>query len=181
MVWTPEIGTHALVNRLGEAGSIEVLVRLLGGSVSLGDLVWAPYRRVLLDIGDGHAEQLMADESGRRLVYWPRVWAARALAYMGNKGVATALLAALGDTHWRVRMTAVQTIGRLGIDGATPQLLERLDDEHPRVRSATVLALERVGSEEAVERLLQQTATGSERSRAERAAARILGRATNPS
>lgn len=180
MAWTPEIGTHSLVNRLGEASSVEILVRLLGGSVPMGDLVLAPYRRVLLDIGDGHAERLMADESGRRLVHWPRAWAARALAYVGNKDVGTALLAALGDAHWRVRMTAIQTIGRLGIEGATPQLLGRLDDEHPRVRSATVLALERVGSERAVERLLQQAATGSERSRAERAAARIIERATNP-
>jgi HEAT repeat protein len=76
-------------------------------------------------------------------------------------------------------MTAIQTIGRLGIEGATPRLLEGLDDDHPRVRSATVLALERVGTDEAVERLLRQPATGSERSRAERAATRIIERPTN--
>lgn len=180
MAWTPDAGTRALVNRLGEAGSLEVLVRLLGGSVPGRDSVWAPYRSVLIDIGDGHAERLMSDESGRRLAYWPRVWAARALAYVGSKEAGSALLAALGDDHWRVRMTAIQTIGRLGIEGATPRLLKRLDDEHPRVRSATVLALERVGTEEAVDRLLQQPGTGSERNRAERAAMRIIERSANP-
>lgn len=167
------------MNQLGEAGSLKVLARLLSGSVPGRDMVWAPYRSVLLDIGNGHAERLMSDKSGQRLDYWPRVWAARALAYVGSKEPRSALLTALGDDHWRVRMTAIQTIGRLGIEGATPQLLERLDDDHPRVRSATVLALERVGTDEAVERLLRQPATGSERSRAERAATRIIERPTN--
>lgn len=169
------------MNRLGEAGAVDILFRLLGGTVPERDLVWAPYRGVLLDIGDGHAERLMSDESGRRLDYWPRVWAARALAYVGSKAAGSALLAAFGDDHWRVRMTAIQTVGRRGIEGATLQLLERLNDEHPRVRSAAVLALERVGTEEGVEPLLQRWATGSERTRAERAVARIIERADDAS
>ena len=74
-----------LVSRLGETGSLNVLVRLLEGSVPGPDLVLAPHRSVLIDIGDGHAERLMSDDSGQRLSYWPRVWAARALAYVGNK------------------------------------------------------------------------------------------------
>jgi HEAT repeat protein len=165
-----------MANRLGQAGAVDVLVRLLNGTVPAQELVWAPYRRVLLDIGDGHAERLMADESGRRLDYWPRVWAARALAYVGTKDAGSALLTALRDDHWRVRMTAIQTIGRLGIEDAIRELLERLDDEHPRVASAAVLALERVGNEEAVEGLLQWGATDRQRNRAERAVARIMAR-----
>jgi len=176
MAWTPQVGLTTLVNRLGEAGAVDVLVRLLAGTVRGPDLVLTPYRGVLLDIGDGHAERLMSDESGRRLDYWPRVWAARALAYVGNKTAGSALLAALGDDHWRVRMMAIQTVGRLGIEGATLELVDRLNDEHPRVRSAAVLALERVGTEEAVDRLLRQWATGSQRTRAERAVARIIER-----
>lgn len=165
------------MNRLGAAGAVDVLVLLLKGTVPESDLVWAPYRGVLVDIGDGHAERLMSDESGKRLGYWPRVWAARALAYVGMKEADSALLAAFADDHWRVRMTAIQTVGRLGIEGATLELLERLNDEHPRVRSAAILALERVGTEEAVEPLLRRWATGSQRTRAERAVARILERA----
>lgn len=166
-----------MADRLGEAGAVDVLVRLLDGKVPEAELGRPPYRGVLLDIGGGHAERLMSDESGRRLDYWPRVWAARALAYVGTKDVTLKLLIALGDDHWRVRMTSIQTIGRLGIEGATPELLERLDDEHPRVASAAVLALERVGTEDAVERLLQWSSTGRQRSRAERAVARIIERA----
>lgn len=168
-----------LAKRLGDTGAVEVLVRLLGGRVPEGDLVWAPYRDVLLDIGDGHAERLMSDGSGRRLGYWPRVWAARALAYVGSSESGSALIAALGDGHWRVRMTATQTIGRLGIEGVTPQLLEGLNDEHARVRSAAILALERVGTEEALPQLLRQPVTAGERARADRAMARILERANS--
>ena len=168
-----------MAQRLGKTHSVEMLTRLLGGAVSADDLVWAPYRTVLLDIGDGHAERLMSDESGRRLVYWPQVWAARALAYVGDTETGPALLAALDHEHWRVRMTATQTIGRLGIEGATSHLLQGLSDQHQRVRSASVLALQRVGTEGAVERLLQQPVTGIERSRTERAAAMILDRSAN--
>lgn len=177
MAWTPRDGSRSLANRLGEADAVDVLVRLLGGKVPEHELVWAPYRGVLLDIGDGHAERLMSDESGRRLGYWPRVWAARALAYVGTRDAGPALLLALGDGHWRVRMMAIQTIGRLGIDGATSDLLDRLGDEHPRVASAALLALERVGTEDAVEGILQWSAAGRQEDRAERAVARIIARA----
>ena len=166
------------MNRLGETEAVEVLVRLLTGLVPPHELMWAPYDRVLRDIGDGHAEGLMADESGRSLVYRPRVWAARALAYVGNTDVGPALVAAADDDHWRVRMTAIQTIGRLGIEGTTTHLLEHLNDEHPRVRAAPILALERVGTAEAVGRLVGLSATGAEQSRAEQAAATIIDRGT---
>lgn len=180
MAWTPRDGSRSLANRLGEADAVDVLVRLLSGGVPERDLLWAPYRGVLLDIGDGHAERLMVDESGRRLDYWPRVWAARALAYVGTTDAGPALLAALGDEHWRVRMTAIQTIGRLGIDDATSALVACLKDEHPRVASAAILALERVGKEEAVEGLLQLDAKDSRREPVERAVARIIEREDNP-
>ncbi len=177
MGWTPAVGARALLERLGDTATTEVLVRLLAGEAASGDLAWTPYRRVLLDIGDGHAERLMSDESGRRLAYWPRVWAARALGYVGDQTSGKPLLSALADVHWRVRMMATQSIGVLGLHGATRGLLERLDDEHPRVRSAAILALERVGGEEAIERLLQG-AVETERHRVERAVARILERTT---
>lgn len=170
------MGAKTLLARLGDTATVEVLVRLLAGEVAPGELAWPPYRSVLLDIGDGHAERLMSDTSGQRLVYWPRVWAARALIYVGDRAAGTPLLSALADDHWRVRMTATQAIGSLPIHGATRRLLERLDDAHPRVRSAAVLALERVGSEEAIERLLQRQAC-PEQHRVERAVARIVERA----
>lgn len=167
-----------LVNRLGEDAAVDNLTRLLGGEVPLQQLVWAPYRNVLVDIGDGHAEGLMSDESGRRLDYWPRVWAARALSYVGSTDAGRALVAALGDDHWRVRMMATQAIGRLGIEDATHALIGCLGDDHPRVRSAAVLPLQRVGTLEAVDGLLQQreSETESHRIRVEQAVAKIIDR-----
>jgi hypothetical protein len=174
MGWTPGVGAKTLSSRLGKTAALDALTRLLAGEVRDEDLVWDPYRSILLDIGDGHAESLMADETGGRLVYWPRAWAARALAYIGGERVGPALLAALADDHWRVRMNAAQAIGRLGIEGATSSLVRRLDDDHGRVRAAAVLALERVGTEDAVKPLLDRD--DQNRGRIERAVANILDR-----
>lgn len=179
MGWTPAVGAQALLARLGHDEAETVLVGLMAGEVPVYDCVVPPHRFALLDIGDGHAERLMADESGRRLVYWPRVWAARALAYVGSTAVGPQLAAATHDEHWRVRMTATQTIGRLGIEGLTDSLVERLDDPHPRVRSAALLALERVGSEDALQRVSRLLA-GTDRHRAERTIAAILDRTETP-
>jgi HEAT repeat protein len=176
MGWSPEMGAHTLVGRLGEDRAQEVLVRLLAGEVTPAELVWGVYRSVLLDIGDGHAEQLMEDMSGERLVYWPRAWAARALGYIGTAAVGPSLVAALSDDYWRVRMNAARAIGAGEIEGATRQLVARLADPHPRVRAAAVLALERVGSEDAIQPLLGHGTGAHDRSRAERAVERILSR-----
>jgi len=157
-----------------------VLSLLLAGDVPPAEQSVDPYRQVLLDIGNGHAERLMSDESGKRLAYWPKVWAGRSLAYVGRTDVGPQLRSASCDAHWRVRMTAVQSIGRLGIDGLTAALVERLDDHHRRVRAAALLALERVGTGDAIETLSRAAASpergGSERLAAERAVARILER-----
>lgn len=177
MGWTPASGTGTLVTRLGENDAVGILLRLMRGDDPLDELVWPPYRPVLIDIGNGHAEQLLSDETGQRLAYWPRVWAARSLAYVGSKDAGPSLMIALDDPHWRVRMTAIQTLGRLGIDDVTTQLIPALDDKHARVRSAAVLALERVGDADAVEYLARHLASTNDRRRAERAMAKILERA----
>ena len=153
MSWSPAIGTMSLVERLGKRDTLDVLVTLLAGEASGPDLVWSSYREVLLDIGNGHANRLMADTTGTRLSYWPRVWAARSLAYLGDMAAIESLVEALGDGHWRVRMTAIQTLGRLGAEGVSSELILGLADEHRRVREATVLALGRVGDEQALQRL----------------------------
>lgn len=154
MSWTPASGAKSLVSRLGRDDAIDRLIVILRGEVDPADLAWPPYREVLLDIGNGHAQRLLTDESGERLDYWPRVWAARALAYIGSEAERQALVGSLTDSHWRVRMTGAQTLGRLGIGGATSNLLVALDDGHPRVRSAALVALGRVGDAGALARLV---------------------------
>jgi hypothetical protein len=143
VAWTPARGTSDLIAREGHHQAITKLTRLLDGKVTGSDLCHEPWRSVLLAIGDGHAERLMNDPSGDRLVYWPRSWAGRALAYAGDLSVAPFLVAAATDDHWRVRMTAVQSLGRLGVAGVGGTLRAALDDEHPRVRAAAALALRR--------------------------------------
>lgn len=108
---------------------------------------------MLADIGDRHATRLLTDPTGERLVYWPRAWAARSLAYLDDHRARPDLLDALGDEHWRVRMNSVQTLGRLGLHDVTADLIAMLDDEHERVRAAAAVALGRVGGPEAIETL----------------------------
>lgn len=105
---------------------------------------------MLIDIGNGHAEGLMVDPTGARFDYWPRVWAARSMAYLGDLAAVPTLVVATQDDHWRVRMTAIQSLGRLGAEDVTPVLVVGLHDAHRRVREAAVVALGRVGNENAL-------------------------------
>ncbi|MEX2624938.1 MAG: HEAT repeat domain-containing protein [Acidimicrobiia bacterium] len=146
MGWTPTTGTRNLIERDGLNQAVKALTRLLAGEITGSDLCHEPWRSVLLSIGDGHAETLMNDPSGARLAYWPRSWAARALAYAGDISATPALLEARTDEHWRVRMTAIQTLGRLEVEGITDELEAALADEHPRVRAAAAVALRRLGT-----------------------------------
>lgn len=79
---------------------------------------------------------------GSRLRYWPRSWAACALAYLGDDGAGPWLVDPLDDEHWRVRMTAAQTLSRLQILRCEEELARLLDDEHQRVRAAAAAALD---------------------------------------
>lgn len=150
MGWTPAAGTRRLERRLGRDRALATLAALLSGHVTGPGLLEPAWAEALLDIGGGHAARLMDDPTGERLAYWPRSWAARALAYLGDPVAAPELAAAMGDEHWRVRMTAAQSLGRLGAAGHTARFVAALDDEHPRVRAAAVVALGRVGDEEAL-------------------------------
>lgn len=150
MGWTPRIGTQALASRLGGEQAQRALADLLRSRVAGPALVHHPWRRVLLDIGDGHAARLLHDPTGDRLTYWPRAWAARSMAYLADPKARQVLLEAMADAHWRVRMNATTSLGRLGVGDVTPQLKRALRDAHPRVRQAAVIALGRVGDHSAV-------------------------------
>ena len=146
--WTPRRGAERLVAELGQDATLACLGRLVAGEISPNELVVEPWDQVLIHVGDGHAARL--DIANPLLRYWTRSWAARALAYVGDASSLGWLRRALGDDHWRVRMTAAQSIGRLaeaGLDvtSARRRLALLLDDEHPRVSAAAELALERAG------------------------------------
>ncbi len=176
--WTPAIGTKTLVARLGQDKALEALSELLGGDLSDEELVWSDRRAVLLDIGGRHAAGLMTDGTGRRLVYWPRVWAARSMAYLGDLRATDALIHEITAEHWRVRMTCIQSLGRLGAMGLTSELVAGLDDEHPRVRDATIVALGRVGEGDAIYQLSRILAEEPENRKVEAAVSNIEERAS---
>lgn len=171
--WTPQRGTAELVERVGRARTFVLLTRLLLASVALQDCVRAPCCDVLRLIGN--ASGLLEDATGADLKYWPRSWAARALAYQGDADAGPWLVDALSDDYPRVRMTAAQTLGRLAIEGYDEELVRHLDDPHGRVRAAAVTALGKTGGEfaEAPLRIATDDADGAVRRRAERALERV--------
>ena len=144
MDWTPKAGTEALVAWIGPGDALTALNGLLLGRIAGSTLTEDHWRLVLWHIGDGHAARLNVDSTGTRLAYWPRVWAARSLSYVGHRSAGPGLIDALGDDHWRVRMTAAQALGRLNIAESLDQLVELLEDEHERVRAAAATALRRL-------------------------------------
>lgn len=149
-MWSPANGSNTLAHRLGREEALAVLCTLLDGSVAGEELMSGPYPRILADIGDGHATELMEDPTGARLVHWPRAWAARSMAYIGDESVASALISATADEHWRVRMNAISASGRLGLRQAQQAVVTALDDPHHRVRSAALVALGRIGDESVI-------------------------------
>ncbi len=149
-MWTPEGGAKGLAEHFGAERALKLLTHLLGTGGSPDELTVAPYDEVVRYIGNADAGAFFGGKSGERRVYWARVWAARALAYLGDNDAVPWLHAALSDPHWRVRMTVAQTLGRLGAEGYEDALAERLSDEHPRVRAAAATALGRTGNEFAV-------------------------------
>jgi len=150
--WTPASGAAGVVAEFGEDRALELLACLLVGGVEPFEFGREPWAQVIAHIGnhaptassaavDGDAVPL--DLNRPVSAYWPRSWAARAFAYVGDERAAPWLVTGLADRHWRVRMTAAQTIGRLRIRGLEAELLPLLEDAHPRVRAAAELALER--------------------------------------
>lgn len=154
--WSPARGVRELQRRYGDTVAKVHLSELLAG-VSPAIAVTDPYADVLRLIGNGHAEAVLArwrdDPLAPRLDHWPRSWAARAFAYLGDPAAGPDLAAALEDEHWWVRKTAAQSLGRLGVTGFEAELRRAVRDPHVRVRRAAVTAIGRVGGDESVEAL----------------------------
>lgn len=62
--------------------AFELLTRLLAGEVDFAALARPPFTAALRFIGSLYAQRLIEDEFGDAVVHWPRVWAARTLAYL---------------------------------------------------------------------------------------------------
>lgn len=154
--WTPARGVEELLARYGTERAKELLTTLLR-RIEPAVAITAPYADVLVLIGDGHGEAVLArwraEPAASGLEHWPRAWAARAFAYVGDPGAGAALAEALEDHHWWVRKTAAQTLGRLRVTAHEAGLVRALRDPHVRVRRVAAVALGRVGTVASLEAL----------------------------
>ena len=171
MRWTPASGAAQL--RAEFPDIVDVLCKILIGELSSRALAADPSTLpVLLGIGGNTALTLMKDPTGARLAYWPRAWAARTLAIIGDTSCSSTYVRAASDPAWRVRMQAVRAAG-LVTDLMTVDKIAGLlgSDSHRRVREAIALAVGRKGGERCFDHLgaLSRDAEVTVRRAAERA------------
>lgn len=102
--------------------------------------------------------RLRTPDDDPSLLYWPRVWAARALVYVWDDAAIPALLDALGDDAWRVREMAAKVVIAHELGEAGDRLVPLLSDPVPRVRAAAARALGVVGEAEHAPALREATA-----------------------
>jgi hypothetical protein len=178
MQWTPAVGAARLRAEFPEI--LGLLCRILRGDLSSRELAADPTMiPILYEIGGNSALNLLQDSSGRRLSYWPRAWAARTLAVIGNTDCSIAFENAARDEEWRVRMQAVRAAGLVAGSVTVDRMAEALaSDSHRRVREAVALAIGRNGSEVCVGilRELSRDVEISVRRAAERAVSRLESR-----
>jgi HEAT repeat protein len=133
----------ALVDLIGPDALVDWCVELLRGGGWAGpdapDLDW---------IGGPSSVAMVANDLD--LVYWPRVWAARALLHTYSPQAGPAVAAALADESWRVREMCAKVVRAHEVGEAADGLARLCADDVPRVRAAAVRALAVVGEAEHV-------------------------------
>ena len=176
--WTPASGAAQLRKEVPEI--LDVLCRILTGAITSRELARDPtVLPILHGIGGNTALNLLKDPTGRRLAHWPRSWAARTLAIIGDTGCSSAFVSAANDQEWRVRMQAVRAAGLVADSMTVDRMAGSLvSDSHRRVREAVALSLGRKGSELCHGHLreLSQDAEESVRRAAERAITKLQPR-----
>ena len=178
MRWTPASGAAQLRQEYPQI--VEVLCSILTGAISSSELARdSSLLPILYGIGGNTALTLLQDSSGKRLAYWPRAWAARTLAIIGDTGCSSAFLTGADDPHWRVRMQAVRAAGLVADSPTVDRMSEFLvSDHHRRVRETVAISIGRKGSEHCLVHLseLSQDTEASVRRAAERAITKLQTR-----
>ena len=137
---------------VGRTRFVEVCVDLLGG---------APRRRTSRSCATSPAttwdpgDPVLDDSVWKD--YWVRTWGARGLLHCWGDSATTAVVAGLGDEHYRPAEMCLKVSARHDVAGGGPGAAALTRHDLPRVRAAAVRALAVVGDTEhlaAVERLL---------------------------
>jgi len=129
---TPRVSVELACQSRGAADVVSGCLRLLAGEdvdLALLQSLGGPNAGL-----DGPAAQR----------YWLRVWGARGLLWAWDDSAASAVVAALGDEHWRVREMAAKVVARHRVDEALPALAALRGDPYARVRQAAERALRRL-------------------------------------
>ena len=133
---TPKQSVEAECARRGTVAVVTGCAALLSGEDADDALIIAlagPPARYVLDTGPAPVHR-----------YWLRVWGARGLLYAWGDGARPAVLAALGDEHWRVREMAAKVVARRLLGEALPAVAGLAGDPVPRVRQAAQRAIARL-------------------------------------
>ena len=91
---------------------------------------------LIFALGGPAAQVVLHDGPRQRNQYWRRVWGARGLFHAWHPSAESAIIAATGDEHWRVREMAAKVIARHRVDAGLEAVADLRADPVPRVRAA---------------------------------------------
>jgi hypothetical protein len=132
-----------LAETLGRPAFVAVCVDLLGGADRTDHLAELPY----LTGHDWSPGQPTRDPAvwGD---YWVRTWGARGLLHVWDDSATAAVVAGLGDEHWRPAEMCLKVTARHEVAGAGDGAAALAGHELPRVRAQAMRALAAVGDTE---------------------------------
>lgn len=134
-----------LADHLGTPGCVAVCVDLLEGADRADHLAELPYLT-------GHDWSPGAPTRDPEVWhdYWVRTWGARGLLHVWHDAATDAVVAGLGDEHWRPAEMCLKVTARHEVAGAADAAAALATHELPRVRGQAMRALAAVGDTEHV-------------------------------
>jgi hypothetical protein len=136
-----------LAHRLGSRTTVDLCVDLLEGADRTTYPDAMPYLTgVVFEVGSPQFDPAQWKD------YWVRTWGARGLLYVWDDVAASAVVAGLGDEHWRPGEMCLKVATRREIGEAGPGAARlAVEGELPRVRVQALRTLGAVGDTEHVE------------------------------
>ena len=169
-----------LARHLGRAGFVSVCVDLLAWTDQLdgaeeagaGRAAHADVLRYLtgFDLAPGSSQ---LDPASWR-DYWVRTWGARGLLHVWDDSATDAVVAGLGDEHWRPAEMCLKVVARHDVAGAGDRAAALARHPLPRVRVQAMRALGAVGDTEHLATVRERL--GDDQSDVRRQAGRALER-----
>lgn len=178
----PGVPVATLIRELdvlvGRPRFVEVCVDLLGGAPRTA---YVPELRYLTGHGWEHGDPTLDPEVWKD--YWVRTWGGRGLLYCWDDVATGAVVAGLGDEHYRPAEMCLKVSAKYDVAGSGPGAALLATHELPRVRANAVRALGVVGDTEHAEvvRVVLDDPEEWVREQAARAYARMAKRLDLPS